>query len=271
MKLHIAPLILIITVLESYASAQPAPLKGTWLSPLQELIEIHHLGRDSSNVLANKLLQEDYFHLFIFGDTLSYQHIYTSSETDFKIEYTDRYDLKIVSSNDSTLIVEPVSKLSKSYFQNRALLKLSRKEHLIDTTIVFEKLTYHATPAWFSPTVTVKLDNRKNLALDITNDYPPGNGELPTGNYTAVLDDSTYRQFIEILQKSSIRSLKFGTQMVKDSPEITLDIYFNGQRKYLKATDVPKLASDLLSFISRRLQAYPGLRSIDTTDLPLKH
>lgn len=266
MKLLTATLILIVSILPYRTFAQPAMLKGTWVNQQQELIEIRDLGRDSNNVLANSLLQEDYFHLFIFGDTLSFQHIYTSSATDFKVEYTDRYDLKIVSCNDSNLVVKPVSKLSKKYFQNRPLLKFKRREHLIDSTIVFEKLLYNATPAWFSPAVTLKLDNRRNLSLSITNAYPPSNGELPTGNYTAVLDDSTYRQFIETLQRSSIKSLRFGTQEVNDSPEITLDIYFNGKRKYLKSTDVPTLGKDLPVFL-RSLQRYPGLKTYESLDM----
>ncbi|WP_439558115.1 hypothetical protein [Dyadobacter sp.] len=269
MKLHIAPLILGKIMLGSYAFTQPAKLKGAWVSSQQELIEIKNIGRDSTNVLANKLLKENYFHLFIFGDTLSFQHIYTSSATDFKVEYTDRYDLKIVSLSDSTLKVKPISKFSKSYFKNRPLIKLRRKEHLIDTTLVFEKLIYNATPAWFSPAVTVKLDNRRNLSLSITNPYPPSNGELPTGDYTTVLDDNTYQEFIQTLQNSNIRSMKFGTQEVNDSPEITLDIYFNGQRKYLKATDVPTVANNLLTFI-RRLQRYPGLKTYEGLEM-LKH
>ncbi|TLV00385.1 hypothetical protein [Dyadobacter luticola] len=267
MKLHITSLILIAVALGHHAFAQPAKLKGTWVTSQQELIEIRNLGRDSTNVLANNLLQESYFHLFIYGDTLSFQHIYTSSATDFKVEYTDRYDLKIISSNNSSLVVRPVSKLSKKYFQNRPLLKLSRKQDLIDTTIVFEKMIYHATPAWESPTVTIKLDNQKNLSLNITNNYYKYNGDLATGHYVAVLDDSTYQEFIKTLQNSSIRSLQFGTVEVKDSPEITLDIYFSGQRKYLKSTNVPTLANGLLYFIMRRLQKYPGLKSSEILDL----
>ena len=264
MKLSFA--ISTLIMLAHQACAQSSLLKGTWITPEQDLIEILNLGRDSSNVLANKSLREEYFHLFVFGDTLSFQQIYTSSATDFKVEYVDRYDLKVVSCNDLNLVVKPVSKLSKAYFQGRPLLKLRRKEQVIDTTIIFEKMTYHATPAWFSPTVSLKLDNHKNLSLDITNDFYKYNGNLATGHYTGVLDDSTYNQFIAKLQNSSIRSLRFGNMVVKDSPEITLDIYFNGSRKYLRSTDVPRSASELLYFIMSRLQVYPGLTALDITD-----
>lgn len=246
-----------------YILAQPAMLRGTWITPEQDLIEILNLGRDSTNVVANKLMQEEYFHLFMLGDTLSFQHIYTSSRTQFKIEYIDRYDLKVVGSNKSSLIVKPVSKLSKAYFQNRPLLKLRRKEQVIDTTIVFEKLVYRATQAWFSPTVSLQLDNKRNLYLEIDNGFYGHNKDLATGRYVAVLDDSTYKQCISLLQNSSIRRLRFGDVEVKDSPEVTLIVYFNGERKYLKSTFTPRVANDLLSFITLRLQTYAGLKPTD--------
>jgi hypothetical protein len=261
MQKHLAAAsLLLIFIFGHNAVAQRPMVKGTWVTPEQDLIEIRNFGRDSLNVMANKLMQEDNFHLFIFGDTLSFQHIYTSSRTQFKIEYVDRYDLKIVSCDNSNLIVKPVSKLSKAYFQNRPLLKLRRKEQVIDTTFVFEKLVYHATQAWFSPTVSLQLDNQRNLYLEIDNGFYGHNRDLETGQYRAVLDDSTYKQFVTILQNSSIRSLRFGNVEVKDSPEITLIVYFNGKRKYLKSTSTPRAVNDLLSFITWRLQTYPGLK-----------
>ncbi|MCE7069061.1 hypothetical protein LZG74_02025 [Dyadobacter sp. CY327] len=264
MRKRTAAIIMALTfLLGHYMLAQPALLKGSWITPEQDLIEIRNLGRDSSNVLANKLMQEDYFHLFMLGDTLSFQHIYTSSRTQFKIEYVDRYDLKVVSYDKSSLIVKPVSELSKAYFQNRPLLKLRRKEQVIDTTFVFEKLVYHATQAWFSSTVSLQLDNHKNLYLEIDNGFYGHNKDLATGQYMAVLDDSTYTQCITILQNSSIRTLRFGDIEVKDSPEITLIFYFNGKRKYLKSTFTPRVAKDLLSFITWRLQTYADLKPTD--------
>lgn len=72
--------------------AQPRELKGTWISREQDLIEILDTGHTSNNYLANKLLKEDHFELHILGDTLSFQQTYTTSATDFKVEYTDRCD-----------------------------------------------------------------------------------------------------------------------------------------------------------------------------------
>lgn len=259
MKYMIAIAFGLRSFLTGISVAQPPSLKGTWVTTQEDLIEIHNLGRDSSNCLSNKLLQEDHFHLFIIGDTLSFRHIYTSSRTQFKIEYVDRYDLKIVANDESNLVVRPVSGLSKAFFQKRSLLRLKRKEQLIDRTIVFEKVIYHATSEWDSPTISLELNDRKNLYLQIENHSYGHDGNLATGSYSAVLDDSTYEQCIHQLRNSTLRTLRFGDIKGYDSPEITLIVYFNGKRKYLKSMFPPRIASDLLMFIMSRLQNYPGL------------
>jgi hypothetical protein len=246
--------------LTGFSVAQPPSMKGTWVTPEQDLIEILNLGRNSSNCLSNKLLHEEYFHLFMTGDTLSFRQIYTSSGTQYKIEYVDRYDLKIVTLNDSNLVVSPVSDLSKAYFQNRSFLRLKRKEDLVDTTIVFEKMIYHATSAWGSPTISLELDNQKHLYLETQNHSGGYDKNLSTGSYAAVLDDSTYKEFIKQLRECTLKTLRFGYIKGADSPEITLITYFNGRRKYLKSMFPPRIASDLLAFIIWRLQSYPGLQ-----------
>lgn len=250
----------LISLFSGISAAQPPSLEGTWVTPEQDLIEILNVGRGSSNCLSNKLLHEENFHLFITGDTLSFRQIYTSSITQFKIEYVDRYDLKIVTHNDSNLVVRPVSALSKTYFQNRSTLTLKRKEYLIDTTIIFEKMIYHATSAWGSPTISLELDKKRNLYLDTQNHSGGYDKGLATGSYAAVLDDSTYKEFIYQLQGCMLRALRFGSIKGADSPEITLIMYFNGRRKYLKSMFPPRISSELLAFIMWRLQSYPGLR-----------
>jgi hypothetical protein len=52
-------------------------------------------------------------------------------------------DLKIVSVNDSVLVVKPVSDFSKTYFQDRPIISLKRKEFIVDKTLVFERLASH--------------------------------------------------------------------------------------------------------------------------------
>jgi hypothetical protein len=239
--------------------AQPVILKGTWVTVEQDLIEILDTGRVSANHLSNKLLKDDFFHLYIFHDTLSFQHIYTSSLTQFKIEYTDRYDLKIVSCNDSILILRPVSNFSKEYFQGRSVLTLKRKEYLFDKTISFEKLIYHATRAWSGPTISLEIDSNKSLYMHYTNNTGGADSGMASGNYSAVLDDASYKELIYNLQHCNLRTMRFGNIEGADSPVVTLIVYFNGKRKYLKSMFPPRISNDLLAFIRLRVQNFDKL------------
>jgi hypothetical protein len=257
MKYSLLALLLFLSSRPSFA--QPEMLKGTWITAEQDLIEILEVGRTSSNYMSNKLLNENHFHLFVFGDTLSFQHIYTNSLTQFKVEYIDRYDLKIVSCSDSILIIRPVSKFSKTFFQNRPVLKLKKKQYLVDKTIVFEKLVYHASRAWNGPTVAMQVDSNKNLYMRYTNNTGGLDRGLASGNYKAVLDDDTYKELIKQLQNCNLRTLRFGDIKGHDSPDITLIMYFNGKRKYLKSMFPPRISEELLTFIILRLQGYGKL------------
>lgn len=256
--LLIATILSLVTFQVRIAFAQPEVLKGTWISAEQDLIEILHTGRDSDfNYLSNQLLNEDTFTLLIFNDTLSFQHIYTSSFTQFKIEYTDRYDLKVVNVNDSILIVRPVSDFSKQYFQNRSVITLKKKKYISDKTVVFEKLIYHSVMS--GPTVALQIDSSKNLYMNYTNPYSNEKSGLASGNYSAVLDDDTYKELIYQLQNCNLRTLRFGDIKGADSQMVTLIIYFNGVRKYLKSLAPPQISKELVTFINRRLLNYEKL------------
>ncbi|MDQ6482585.1 hypothetical protein [Dyadobacter sp. LHD-138] len=258
-KFVVATILSFLTFSGSIAFAQPETLKGTWISAEQDLIEILYTGRDSNfNYLSNKLLNEDRFHLFIFSDTLSFQHIYTSSFTQFKTEYTDRYDLKVVSVNDSILVVRPVSDFSKTYFQNRSVITLKKKKYISDKTIVFEKLIYHSKMS--GPTAALQIDSSKNLYMNYVNTCWGGKNGLASGNYSAVLDDDTYKELIHQLQTCNLRTLRFGDIKGADSPVITLIVYFNGRRKYLKSIAPPRISDELVTFIIWRLRSYEKLK-----------
>lgn len=259
-KLVVATVVALMTF-SAAAFAQPKLLKGTWISAEQDLIEILNTGRDSVNYLSNKLLNEERLHLFISGDTLSFQQIYTSSFTQFKIEYTDRYDLKVVSLDDSILVVRPVSDLSKTYFQNRALISLKKKEYNIDKTIVFEKLVFHSM--WSGPTIALQIDSSKNLYMNYINTNRDAKNGLASGNYSAVLDDDTYNELLNLLKNCNLRTLRFGDIKGADSPVISLIIYFNGKRKYLKSIAPPRISDQLVRFIYWRLRSYPKLKLTD--------
>jgi hypothetical protein len=234
--------------------AQPRELKGIWISAEQDLIEILDTGHTSDNYLANKMLNEDHFELYILGDTLSFQQTYTSSATNFKVEYTDRCDLKIVSVNDSVLVVKPVSNFSKTYFQGRPIIRLKRKEFIVDKTLIFERLVFQSI--WSGPTIELEVDSSRHAYMNYTNTDEDQTVTLATGSYSAILDHATFNELICQLQNCNLRTLKFKEVKGADSPVKTLIVYFNGKRKYLKSIAPPRIADDLLRFIDWQLVGY---------------
>src|SRR5690349_1364367 len=90
---------------------------GTWISSQQDCMVIQDTINkyDNSNMLCS-ITRDEGMALFIYGDTLSFQKRYYSSTSNYEKLYIDRYDLKIIMFNDTTMIVKPVSTLSKKFF-----------------------------------------------------------------------------------------------------------------------------------------------------------
>lgn len=253
---RIAVTLVVVLLYTRVAIAQPEKLKGIWISSQLEMIEILHTGRDSINYMSNRELKEDFFYLFIHGDTLSFQLIYTASSAP-EVEHIDRYDLKIISSSDSILVVEPVSDFSKAFFWDKPAITLRKKEYLTDRTISFEKLVYHSFYGGNAPHVSLQVDSARNLYVHFRNEYDKS---MRKGTYSALLDHNTYNQLIYQLQNAQLRALRFGNFKGADSAITTLIVYFNGKRKYLKSIAPPRVTRDLLSFIGWQLASYPGLK-----------
>ena len=263
---RIALTLILLLLCNRITLAQPEKLKGIWISSQLEMIEILHTGKDSVNYMCSRELKENFFFLFIHGDTLSYQSRYTASSTHNQVEYVDRYDLKIITCNDSILVVEPISDFSKAFFWDKPSITLRKKENLTDRTISFEKLVYHSFFGGNAPHVSLQVDSAKNLYVHFRNEY--GDKTMRTGTYSAVLDDDTYNQLIYQLRNAQLRALRFGDFKGADSAITTLIVYFNGKRKHLKSIAPPRVARDLLNFIGRQLAQYPGLKpTSDTQEL----
>ncbi|GGH53074.1 hypothetical protein GCM10007423_58160 [Dyadobacter endophyticus] len=187
MRYHrIAATLTFILLCSKIALAQPEKLKGIWISSQLEMVEILHTGRDSVNYMSNRELKEDFFYLFVYGDTLSFQSIYTRSSTN-ELEYKDRYDLKIISSNDSVLVLEPVSDFSKAFFWDKPTLTLKKKDYLTDRAVSFEKLVYHSFYGGNDPHVSIQVDSARNLYVNFRNPY--SDKTLRTGAYSTVVDE----------------------------------------------------------------------------------
>ena len=236
-------------------------LKGTWVTPAQEVMVIEDTVEfEQDNQLSNSQLKEKKFELFIFGDTLSFQDRY-SPGPNYDTSYVDRYDLKILSLTDSFVRVKPVSKFSKEFFRDKAELMFKRQEFSIDDSLKFEKIVFHTTDCFGECNVYhLEVDSSKLFRLQaaVVYDY---DGFIPhkrksklEGYFTGQLTDTLYRKLTHALQTCNLTTLKMKPDACCDTlpaefrekPTITIIAYFNGRRKYFKTTYPPSIVHNLI-------------------------
>lgn len=239
-------LLMILMLLQSEAMAQIGALEGEWVSKQHDMLVLMDGMYDPGYLCAAGLKEQSFNRVIVSGDTIDLQERYTSSLTDFKVEYINHYKLKVLSRNDSVLVVRPVSDLSKKFFQGRKSISFTNRAYLFDKSINLEKIVFHSGSAWGSPVIGLEITKDRRMYLSHNNLYEAQNS-LKTGNYEAVLDDSLYQGLITELQNCQLRTLKFHDILVKDASEITMIIYFNGRRKYLRSLAPPRLARDLIT------------------------
>jgi hypothetical protein len=244
-------------------------LKGTWITPEQDLISINDtstFGFVNSNKLSNRLLENKYVGLSINAGILNFREKYFNNDSTF----ADPYDLKISYLDNNTLKVIPISSLSKKFFQNRTIIKFKRQESVVDNSIKFEKLSYHTTPCFGNcPIIDLQIDNKKKIYLkgEFFNETRLFEKDsLRSGQFIGVLTDTLYFELIRLLKTCNLRTLKFNDNLVVDAPEITLIIYFNRLRKYLKSYDPPFIIDDLLIFLNNIDKNSHLTRTVDNLD-----
>ncbi len=193
---------------------------------------------------------------YLFGDTLSFQERYSSSESSYKQLYIDRYDLLILWQTDTSITVKPISNLSKDFFSQRPNITFIRQEFNRDRSIIFEKIIYHSTDCIGGcPTIDLEIKGRnvyfkgQFYKEDSINYFNSEIDTIQSGEFIGILNDSLYNELINILQTSSLRTLSFPEFHGYDGNVTTLIIYYNGKRKYLQSMFPPTISSKLIDFL----------------------
>jgi hypothetical protein len=240
-----------IVLLLMNTSSRAQTLKGSWVTNANEQLFISDTtGSHFDNYFSVPRLHDEYFRLFNVGDTLSFRNSYTSSRTNFKVQHVDRYDLKIIKFTDSLLVVSPASDFSKNYFGNQQQLRFRRQDHIIDTTLHFEKIVFHTTQCYGTCNVyhlqveqsgAFKL--HRAFMYDHETYYRDSTAE---GYFTGQLPDSLYQPLLHALRTINLRSLNMDTVLCCDAPVKTVIVYFNGQRKYFKTMFPPRFTDRLI-------------------------
>lgn len=229
-------------------------IKGTWISAEQDCIKIQDtLNKYYNSNTIGTIKGDASKDLFIYGDTLSFQSRYYSSETNYEKLYIERYDLKIISLTKKELIVEPISSLSKDLFHNRKRIELIKQEFNVDNTINFEKLIYHSTTCYGNcPRIEMEIDGDQNIYLSA--EFYKNNtfnqiDSARSGTFRGKIPDPLFNELIQLLQTCSLKTIVFPKRRGADAPVTTIIVYFNGEKKYLKSMFPPIISEKLIRYL----------------------
>jgi Domain of unknown function (DUF6438) len=144
-------------------------------------------------------------------------------------------------------------KKSRSLFMLVCLtFVLSSGKAQSDDSISLSNIIFHASRCnGTCPRLDLEIDSSKGLYID--REYFKSKGETDprySGQFKGTLTEQEYHKLIELLQDCNVKTLKFPASDLMDGVVITIIIYFNGQRKYLKSAEHPVNANGLLSFLT---------------------
>jgi Domain of unknown function (DUF6438) len=223
--------------------AQNSKLMGAWYSKDQEVIVIE----DTSGRLENLMQKSENFQkIDITRKVISFHKQYYSSATNYNILYTDKYDFKILQLDDSVLVLQPLSSFSKSFFVNRGKIKFIKKEYWKSQNLRFDKIIFHSSECFGScPLIDFEINSTGAVK------YKFGGWAADSasrGHFIGQMPDSVYSLFLNKLQNCQLETLRWNSVKCCDGVVVTLIIYFNNERKYIKSMLPSIVTYDLLSF-----------------------
>src|SRR5690606_11418717 len=109
-----------------------------------------------------------------------------------------------------------------------------------DKTFKLEKIIFHSSSCFGNcPTYHLQLNSNKSFKLFAEEVYKE-NAELftmnfdtsKTGYFTGQASDTSFYKLITELNNIGLDTINFSGPMYTDGPEITLIVYYNGERKF---------------------------------------
>lgn len=119
----------------------------------------------------------------------------------------------MTSQTDTSMTVNPVSDLSRKFFDNKRNLRFAKQELNKDKSIIFEKIIYHTTSCFGScPGIELEIKNDKSIYLSgqfYKDDFMYDIDSIKSGRFTGKLSDTLYAELMEILQTMNLKTLDF--------------------------------------------------------------
>ena len=125
--------------------------------------------------------------------------------------------------------------------------KAQSKDKINLSKIIFHSSRCNGT----CPRIDLELDSSKNLFVD--REYFKTKSETDkrfSGQFKGILSQEDYNKLLGLLLSSNIDRLKFPKSDLMDGVNITIIVYYNGQRKYLTSPEPPNEANDLIKYLT---------------------
>jgi len=127
-----------------------------------------------------------------------------------------------------------------------------------DTSFKLNKIIFHtSTCLGLCPVYHLQIDNNRQFKLFAETVYRKGSKVSEriidvnkTGYFTGTVSKDKYKKLIKQLQLCNIDTLTFEDVTCCDAPLITIIVYYNGKRKYLKSMFPPDSADDLITTLN---------------------
>ena len=244
--------LLVILVLQTYFSAvgQESKLFGRWITPECDFILIKKP--------KNKVILTD------FSVLNEYKQGWTKTRYDLTLRYhscsndtlrfyrtlysypnlweTENYDFEIISHNDTSITLIPVTFFSKRLFQNKDTLDFVRQEYAI-TKIQFQKLNFYT---YRNLKNILQIDSIGNVYMQkeilIDESYV-------TQYFKGKLKRSLFEKLINMLQTCNLETLDWGSQGYSDTFEKVLTINYDNKNKRLKSGKPSPISQPLIEFL----------------------
>jgi len=146
------------------------------------------------------------------------------------------------------------SQVEESIKPENVSIKINRS----DDSFKLEKIIFHtSTCLGLCPAYHLQINSDRQFKLFAETVFVEGsktsehkNDINKTGYFTGTVSSSNYKKLIRQLQSCNLDTLTFEDVTCCDAPLVTIIVYYNGKRKYLKSMFPPESTNDLINTLN---------------------
>jgi hypothetical protein len=131
------------------------------------------------------------------------------------------------------------------------IITLAGCSQSVSNQFKFGKLIYHSSACMGScPMLNLEIDSDKVIKVN-RQFFTERNIPMKTnsGSFKGILNDEKFNEVLAHLESSNYDSLKFPPVDCCDAPIITIIVYCNDKRTYLKSMEPPANANNFISYL----------------------